>query len=90
MDEQQKYEIARLGVYFEALKENPATQVLLRRLQQRAEEAREKLTEIDSEDPKAIREAQQEVKMFKALVSEIDSFIVEGSLCEQELKEGEA
>lgn len=88
MDEKQKFEAARMGVYFEALKDNPALQVLLRRLQKRAEEAREELTEAAPEDAVRIRELQSSVKMFKTLVSEIDSFIVEGRLCEAELKEG--
>jgi hypothetical protein len=86
--EQEKYEVARMGVYFEALKENPALQVLLRRLQKKAEAARELLTDVEPEDTIRIRAAQTEVKMFKTLVTEIDSFIVEGSLCEQELREG--
>ena len=86
--EQEKYETARLGVYFEALKENPALQVLLRRLQAKAEQAREELVDIEPEDTISLRAAQAQVKMFKVLVQEIDSFIVEGSLCEQELKEG--
>ena len=86
--EQEKYETARLGVYFEALKENPALQVLLRRLQAKAEQAREELVDIEPEDTISLRAAQAQVKMFKTLVQEIDSFIVEGSLCEQELKEG--
>ncbi len=87
MNQQEKLEIARMGIYFEALKENPALQVLLKRLQGRAEEAREELVGVDPFKPKAIEAAQMKVKMFKTLVEEIDAFIVEGHLCEQELRE---
>jgi hypothetical protein len=88
VDEKQKFETARMGLYFEALKDNPALQVLLRKLQTRAEEAREQLIDVPPEDMLKIRELQSTVKMFKALVGEIDSFIVEGRLCEAELREG--
>lgn len=88
MDEKQKFEAARMGVYFEALKDNPALQVLLRRLQKRAEEAREELTEVSPDDTGRIRDLQSKVWMFKSLVKEIDAFIVEGHVCEAELREG--
>ena len=92
MTREEKFEIARLGVYTEQLKGNPAVQVLLERMQRRAEAARELLTEHDPDDAKGIRALQDEVKRFKALVEEMHSMIVEGHICEQVLREegGEA
>ena len=87
MDRDAKFETAALGIQAEELKKHPAMQALLKRLQTKAEIARELLTEVDPEDTRQVRAKQTEVAIFKRMVAEIDEMIVEGHLCEAELEE---
>ena len=82
------FETARMGIAFETWKKLPETQHLLLAFQRKAEAAREECTELDLDrNPHELREAQKRVRLFKTLISEIDSVIRQGVQAEEQLKQ---
>jgi peptidoglycan hydrolase CwlO-like protein len=71
----QQKERVRLGNEFEKWKQHECTQLFLEKLQKRAEDSRESLTEVGPTDTTRIMELQSDVKAFKGAIAEIHAAI---------------